>query len=109
MAVAYKLLAQSNPSATTLTDVYTVPGATTTVVSSVTLCNQAGTDTTMRVSIADAGAANTAKQYLYYDLPLLANDTFAFTLGVTLEATDVIRVYAGNANVSVNVFGSENT
>ena len=109
MADATKVLSQTIPSVTTLTDSYTVPGATTTVVSSFTVCNQAGTDASFRISVAVAGAADTPKQYLYFDLPLPANDTFAGTLGISLAATDVVRVYASSANLSFNFFGVEVT
>ena len=37
----YKVLGQSNPSATTATTLYTVPAATQTIVSTITVCNQA--------------------------------------------------------------------
>ena len=109
MADATKVLSQTIPSVTTLTDSYTVPGATTTVVSSFVVCNQAGTDASFRISVAVAGAADTPKQYLYFDLPLPANDTFAGTLGISLAATDVVRVYASSANLSFNFFGVEVT
>lgn len=104
-----KVLAQSNPSATTLTDAYTVPAATTATVSSITVCNQAASATTFRVSVAVAGAANATKQYLYYDVSLDAYDTFVATIGITLGAADVIRVYSGNASTSFNIFGVQTT
>lgn len=108
MAQTLKLIGQSAPSATTETDLYTVPGATTTVVSSLVICNRS-TATTFRVYVADAGAVTANKMYLYYDTPIGANDTFIATIGITLEATDVLRVYAGSANLSFNAFGAENT
>src|SRR5512139_1977479 len=107
MAETRKVLGQAALAATTLTAVYTVPGATQAVVSTVVLCNRDVTDATVRLSVAVAGAANDSKQYLYYDLPLPANDTFCATLGIALGAADVIRAYASTANVSVNVFGVE--
>ena len=107
MTQTLKVLGQSALAATTLTDVYTVPSSTSTTVSSVVICNAAGTATTFRLSIAVAGAADTAKQYLYYDTSLAANDTFIATIGVTLAATDILRAYAGNANLSVTVYGVE--
>lgn len=110
MADTSKVLSQTIPSATTLTDSYTVPGATSTVLSSFTVCNQSPTvDAAFRISVAVAGAADTPKQYIYYDLPLQAKDTFAGTLGITLAATDVVRVYASTANLSFNFFGVEVT
>lgn len=102
-----KVLGQSNPSATTLTDAYTVPGATTAVVSSGTVCNRSATPTTFRLSVAVAGAADNNKQYLFYDAPIGANETMALTLGITLGAADVVRVYATLATLAFNLFGEE--
>jgi hypothetical protein len=99
------IVAQAALAATTLTDVYTVPAATIATLSSVVFCNRGGTTTTVRLSIAAAGAADAPKQYLYYDLPLPANDSFIATIGLTLATTDVLRAYAGNGNVSINAFG----
>ena len=107
MADTPKVLGQLNPSATTLDDLYVVPAATNIVSSSIVVCNTGGTDTTFRISIAIVGAADNIKQYIYYDVPISAKDTFIATIGITLEATDKIRVYAGNANLTFNLFGTE--
>lgn len=107
MADVSKVLAQTNPSAATLTDSYTVPGATATVVSSIVVANRSATPTTIRLSVAVAGAADNNKQYLAFDVPIGANETKSFTLGVTLAAADVVRVYATLATVSFNIFGIE--
>lgn len=104
-----KVLSQTAPSATTLTDSYTVPGATQAAVSSIVVCNRGGTDATFRVSVAVAGATDATKQYLYYDLTIPANDTFIATVGLSLGAADVIRVYASNGNLSFQIFGAEVT
>ena len=109
MAETRKVLGQSNPSAATLTDLYVVPGSTEAIVSSLTVTNRSGTATTFRVSVAIAGAANDNKQYLYYDLPIGGNDSFAATLGLTLAATDKVRVYATLATLSFNLFGIQLT
>jgi hypothetical protein len=106
MASTYKVLGQSNPAATTLTTLYTVPAATSTVCSTLSICNQ-GTSTTVRVAVRPAGAGVTAAHYVVYDTVVSANDTVFLTLGITLATTDVISVYAGNANVSFGLFGSE--
>ncbi len=109
MADTFKVLAQVNPSATTLTDAYTVPGATSTTVSTLTVCNRSSTATTFRISVAVAGAADNNKQYLYYDTAAPGNDTLTVTIGATLAATDVLRVYATLATLSFNIFGVEVT
>jgi hypothetical protein len=107
MAVTTRILGQSAPSATTLTDVYTVASGKQATVSSVTVANRAATATTFRLSVASAGEADALKHYLYYDVPLPANDSFTATIGITLAATDKLRIYVGAANVSVNCFGAE--
>ncbi len=107
MPTTYKVLGQQNPSAATLTTLYTVPAATSTVVSSMTICNRSATPTSFRVAVRPAGAAISNEMYMYFDVPIGANDTFAFTFGVTLATTDVVSVYATLATLSFVVFGSE--
>ena len=107
MALTYKILGQSSPSATTETTLYTVPVSTSTICSSISICNRGGTQTTFRVSVSQGGGATANKDYLYYDVTLAGNDTFIATIGITLATTDVIRVYSGNASLSFQLFGSE--
>lgn len=108
MSEYFKILAQLNPSATLLTDLYTVPASTSASISSIVICNSNNTTTALfRISIAAGGAADNIKQYLYYDLPIAPNDTFIATIGVSLGTTDVIRVYSNTADLSFNIFGVE--
>ena len=107
MATTYKVLGQSNPAATTLTTLYTVPASTSTVISTITVANQAATAATYRIAVRVAAAGISAAQYLAYDVSLPANATDTLTLGVTVAATDVISVYASTATMSFNAFGSE--
>lgn len=107
MPTTYKVLGQSNPSATTATTLYTVPALTQTIVSTVTVCNQAATAGTYRIAIRVAGAGLAANQYVAYDVSLPGNSTDTLTLGVTLGATDVVTVYASSGNFSFAAFGSE--
>jgi hypothetical protein len=107
MATNYKVLGQSNPAATTATSLYTVPAATQSIVSTLTVTNQTATAGTYRIAVRVAGAALAAAQYLAYDVSLPGNATDTLTLGVTLGATDVITVYASTADFSFNAFGSE--
>lgn len=108
MATAYKVLGQSAPSATTNTDVYTVPSSTSTVVSTIVVCNRS-TSTNFRIAIRPAGAAIANQHYIVYDNYVNQYDSVFLTIGATLAATDVVTVYAGTANVSFTLFGSENT
>lgn len=107
MATVYKVLAQSNPSATTATTLYTVPASTSTVISTITVCDQAASAGTYRIAVRPAGATLAASQYVAYDIAIAANDTTALTLGITLATTDVVTVYASAATMSFSAFGSE--
>jgi hypothetical protein len=107
MASTYKVLAQSAPSATTNTDVYTVGSGKSAVVSTITVCNRSAVAVTYRIAIRVAGAAISNEDYLAYDATVPANDSINLTLGITLAATDVVTVYASTANTSFNLFGSE--
>jgi len=107
MATTYKVLAQSNPSATTATTLYTVPASTSTVISTITVCNQAASAGTYRIAVRPAGASLTASQYVAYDVAIAANDTTALTLGITLATTDIVTVYASASTMSFAAFGSE--
>jgi len=109
MATTLKILGQAAPSATTETDLYTVPAATSTVVSSIVICNRGASAATVRVSNSIGGAATSNKDYLYYDLTIPPYDTFIATIGLSLATTDKVRVYASTANVSFNLYGQENT
>lgn len=106
MAVNYKVLGQSAPSATTNTDVYTVPAATQAVVSTISVCNRSAS-TNFRIAIRPGGATLANQHYVVYDNYVNQYDTVFITIGATLAATDVITVYAGAANLSFSVFGSE--
>lgn len=108
MAVAYKVLGQLNPAATTLSTLYTVPSATSTVASTLAICNQ-GATTTVRVAVRPAGAAIDPKHYIVYDTTLNQYDSLILTLGFSFATTDVVSVYAGTANVSFSLFGAETT
>jgi len=109
MTDTFKVLAQSDPSADTLTDIYTVPASTSTTVSSIIVSNRSASATTFRISVAVGGAVNSNEQYIHYGVAITGNNTYIATIGMTLAATDVIRVYAEDATLSFNIFGVEVT
>jgi hypothetical protein len=101
-----KILAQSKPSAASLTTIYTA--TTSTVCSSIVITNQSGTPTNFRISVAVNNAADEPKQYIYYDAPIGSFGTFIATIGITLGTNDTLRVYNTFATCSFNLFGQEN-
>ena len=109
MPNTYKVLGQSNPSATTATTLYTVPSATSAVVSTIMVCNQSAIAGSFRIAVRPAGATLASEHYIAYDVAVPANDSIALTMGVTMAATDVLTVYASSAAQSFSAFGSEVT
>lgn len=107
MADTYKVLGQLNPAATSLLALYTVPADTQTTISTIVVCNRSNVATTFRVSVAPAGDTDDPMHYIAYDASIDGNDTIYVTIGITLAATDEVRVYAADATLSFSAFGVE--
>jgi hypothetical protein len=107
MTIAYRVLGQINPTANTLTTAYTVPAATSTIVSTIAICNQNAAATAFSIAVQPKGGAVSAASYINYNTPLPGNDTITLTIGMTLGNTDVISANCFSNYVSINVFGSE--
>lgn len=105
--MAYKVLGQVAPSATTATTLYAVPSGKSAVVSTLTVCNRSSSQATYRVSVRPAGATQANQHYVMYDVSLPGTSTDFFTVGLTLAETDVVTVYAATANFSFSLFGDE--
>jgi hypothetical protein len=104
-----KLAEVGSPTAATVTDLYTVPASTDTVVSVLMATNTSATATTISVSHALAGAADAAAQYLVKLMTIGGNETIPLLQGVVLAATDKLRVLNTLATVNFNLYGQENT
>lgn len=116
MTDALKVLGQSAPGATTDTVLYTVPGATSTVTSSLVITNVAAGTDTIRVRVAVAGAAAANKQYIVYGRTINGttagaadgSNVIIIPLGITLAATDTVNVYSTNGTTTAfQLFGVE--
>jgi glucose-6-phosphate dehydrogenase assembly protein OpcA len=105
--MAKKVLGQSNPAATTLTTLYTVPASKEAVVSSISVANLTSTAATFRLAVRPAGASIANQHYIGYDITVGASDSTIITVGLTLATTDVLSVYASTANVAFQAFGDE--
>lgn len=108
MPTTYKVLGQSAPADTNNANLYTVPSATSTVVSTIAVTNTTGTAATCRIFVRIAAASAATSNALLYDATIPANSTTSLTLGVTLAATDVITVRSGTSNaLTFHAYGSE--
>jgi hypothetical protein len=109
MATTYKILSSLAPAATADTTLYTVPSATEAVIATLAICNRGTAATTYRINTRTNGTATSNSNYLAFDAPIGGNDTVALTLGISLGDTDVVSVFAGNANLTFQAFGAEIT
>lgn len=105
--MAFKVLGQSAPAATTNTDVYTVPAGKAAVCSTLAVANRSSSTVTYRLAVRPAGAALANQHYIAYDVSLAANSSDLWTVGLSLAATDVVTVYASTANMSFSLYGDE--
>lgn len=109
MANAYKVLGQTGDASANNVTLYTVPSSTETVVSTIVICNRETSANTFRIAVRPDGATLDNEHYLAYDTNIDASDSITLTLGITLDATDLITVGASDSNVSFSAFGTEIT
>lgn len=109
MATTYKVLGQVQGTAAvgTYATLYTVPASTSTVVSTITICNQASADATYRVAVAATASAPATAEFIVYGATVKANDTVTLTLGLTLQAAKNIVISSSANTTSFGAFGSE--
>jgi hypothetical protein len=108
MPTVYKVLGQAAPANTSETTLYTVPSATSAIVSTLAIANLTSSVATATVNVKIAAAAASNANTLLKTVNISPLSTSTLTLGITLAATDVISVTSGTANaLSFQAFGSE--
>lgn len=111
MAATYKILGQGVPGLGANLNLYTVPTGKSAVVSTITVTNIAASAATFSIYVCPFNTAVDpaidAKHSIAYSATVAANDTTAFTIGVTLAAGDFIVVASGTSTVAFSAFGSE--
>lgn len=108
MATSYKTIAQAHLTTTSDTDILTVAANKEVILSTVVIANITSGATTFNMAIRTNGDTLADKHYIAKEVPIAANDSTTLTLGMALEATDVVTVAAGTGNaLSFNLFGAE--
>jgi hypothetical protein len=108
MATAYKILGQAAPANTSNADLITVGASKQQIISTLVIANTTATDATCRVFARIGGAAAAASNAIIYDLTIAGNSIQAFTLGISITATDVITIRSGTSNaLTFTAFGTE--
>jgi len=98
MAVTSKTLART-AAATASATLYTVPSATTTVVTNILVANTAASAATFDLLLDDISIAN--------DVAVAANDTLSIDLKQVLDTTKTIKGLASAITVNFHISGVE--
>lgn len=108
MATNYKVLGQAALTAETNTDVYTVPANTEAVISTIVVCNRGDTANFYRLAVRPNGATLSNEHYITFNTPVEGSDSTSLTIGITVDAGDVITAYGGvGSSITISIFGSE--
>ncbi len=102
--MASGVLGQVSLASTTNTLVYTVPSSTLAYVN-VNVSNRNASDIAVRVALAST-ASPTNGEYIEYESFIAPNGVLERT-GLVLEAGRKVIAYSNSTNVSVNVYGVE--
>lgn len=106
MATTYKVLGQL-ASTTSAVALYTCPSSTQTVISSIVISNRGAASDTFNIILRPNDEALANKHYIAYNTPIAANNVLALTLGITMDAADVLYISGGTTGLSFSAFGSE--
>lgn len=110
MPTAYKYSqVQGTASTGTYATLYTTPSATEAVISSIVITNQASSSVTVRIGMDTTAGTPGASEWLVYDAVVAGNDTIALTLGITMPASQFIRVSSSANTCNFSAFYSELT
>jgi hypothetical protein len=110
MATTRKTLGRTTTTAGGDATLYTVPGATDAVVSSIVVAETGGAAATFKVCTDSGGStATAAARAVAFNVPLAANQVIVLALGLTLAAASTIVVSGSTTTVTFSAFGQENT
>lgn len=114
MATLYKQLGAAAGSGTigTAANLYAASGTagTSTIISSIVICNAGSTSATYTIAINTASATFAAGKYVVYQALIAANDSIALTLGLVLDPTArYLNISSSSANINISAYGVENS
>ena len=115
MATAYKILGQTLPTANVLSNVYVTPAATSTILNTITICNQSAANANVDIVVRPTSESLDNKHYILKGVTIPRADSLIFSPGITLQADTIVAVnnavHTGEtaANVAFNVYGVELT
>lgn len=103
---SFEVLAQVKPAPNTLIDALVVDDNEQNIISSIAIANHGRDQDSYWLSIALEGTTDDLpEQYFAVDVPINGRDTFAATLGKTLNGTDILRFKSAGGNLSLTIWG----
>jgi hypothetical protein len=114
MPATYKQLGAAAGSGTigTAAQLYAASGTagTSTIISSIVVCNAGTTARTYTIAINTASATYAAGRYIVFQATIAPNDTVTLTLGLVLDPTNrYLNVSSSSNEVNFSAYGVENT
>ena len=109
MAQATKPLGRSAPAAATPATLYTAPASTTTIVSSLVICNTNAASDTFRVYLVPSGGSLNVNNAVYYDVAITGKNSFSANIVPVLMTGDFIMVWSLNGYCTFTASGLEIT
>lgn len=107
----YKILGQIQTTANVLTTIYTVPAATNTMISTITICNQSANTVSINVAANVSGSAVTTRNFIVSGYSLGGAETLVLEPRISLNVGSILsaNITGANAssNISINAFGVE--
>jgi len=110
MAKTYKRLGAATPASDTYTALYSVPASTSSVISTISICNATASSRTFRLGIVESATAASAialNEHFVFDTAVAANDTIMLTLGISMNNQQKLICLANTASVAFNAWGVE--
>jgi len=98
MAMTEKRLGKARPTDTNVATLYTVPASTTTIITSIRVCNTTTSAATCRIFLGASGETADQTTAIYYDYNVPANSTLVDDGKHILEAAGTIKVRTGTAS-----------
>ena len=109
MANTYKILGQLNPTANTQGNVYVVPAATSSILNTITICNQSAANANVDIVVRPINEALASKHYLVRGGILPAREQITITGAVTMNASPILAANTNGSSISFNAYGVEIT
>lgn len=105
LTVAYMILGQAAPAGGVLTPLYVTPAGTVAAhLEELLVCNRAAAPDSFSVAVGTGGGGN--QEWIYYDLPVDANNSFWLNgAKITLAPGQGVYVRSTNGTASFSLFG----